>query len=186
MAADSGHGRIRIVMASLLTAAALAGCGQQQSKSAIPTGEQQLARLRKENPEANRLLHATPAAFKRRVRAAGGPLVVNQWASWCGPCRYEFPHFQRLAERYRGKVAFLGVDAKYSSADARKFLAKYPTPYAPLEDPTVQIARLFRGGRYWPTTAFYDARGDLAYTHSGAYRDESALDADIKRYALAQ
>lgn len=171
---------------AVFAATTVAACGQQASNSAIPAGKQQLAHLREQNPEANRLLHATPADFERRVRAARGPLVVNQWASWCGPCRVEFPHFQRLAERYRGKVAFLGVDAKDNSADARKFLAQFPTPYAHLEDPKAQIARVFRGGRYWPTTAFYDAHGKLAYTHSGAYRDESQLDADIKRYALAR
>ena len=112
--------------------------------------------------------------------------MVNQWASWCGPCRYEFPLFQRLAERYRGRVTFLGVDAKDNDDDARRFLARYPTPYGHLKDPDAKIARVFRGGRSWPTTAFYDSRGQLKYSHQGAYRDESQLDAYIRRYALGR
>ena len=173
----------RLVRCLVLVAAlAVAGCGEQESKSAIDT--QQLARLRRENPEASRLLPSSPADFQRRVRAAGGPMVVNQWASWCGPCRFEFPFFQRLAKRYRGRVTFLGVDAKDSAADARRFLAEFPTPYGHLEDPKATISREFHGGRSWPTTAFYRRDGTLNYTHQGSYRDEASLDSDIRRYAL--
>ncbi len=175
----------RSFAALLLIAASLVviACGKQSS-SAIRSDAQELARLRRENPEANRLLAATPADFERRIRSAGRPVLVNQWASWCGPCRYEFPFFQRLAQRYRGRVAFLGVDAKDNASDARRFLAEFPTPYAHLQDPRAAVSRLFHGGRSWPTTAYYRAGGKLVYTNQGAYRSEADLDADIRRYAL--
>src|SRR5438094_9105733 len=117
----------RSVAALLLIAASLVviACGKQSS-SAIRSDAQELARLRRENPEANRLLAATPADFERRIRSAGRPVVVNQWASWCGPCRYEFPFFQRLAQRYRGRVAFLGIDAKEDAYGERRVLAVVP------------------------------------------------------------
>jgi len=178
--------RLALLLALGLASTLPAACGQSESKSAISANQREIARLRRENPEASRLLASSPADFQRRVRAAHGPVVVNQWASWCGPCRYEFPLFQRLAERYRGRVTFLGVDAKDNDDDARRFLARYPTPYGHLKDPDAKIARVFRGGRSWPTTAFYDSRGQLKYSHQGAYRDESQLDADIRRYALGR
>jgi thiol-disulfide isomerase/thioredoxin len=173
---------VALVAASIL----LSACGQKESKSAISASQREIARLRQQNPEANRLLASSPADFRRRVRDARGPVVVNQWASWCGPCRFEFPMFQKLSERYRGRVTFLGVDAKDNDDDARQFLARYPTPYAHLKDPDAKIARVFRGGRSWPTTAYYDARGRLKYSHQGAYRDEPQLDGDIRRYALGR
>ncbi len=176
------------VLLGVLTALLLAACGTQEQRanpSAIRGDERSLVELRRVDPDANRLLAGGEDEFRRRIAAARGiPVVVNQWASWCGPCRAEFPFFQRLAQSYRGKVAFLGVNSRDSPGTARGFLSRYPTPYAHIEDPDGNVARLFRGGRAWPTTAFYDAAGKLSFTHQGAYRDEAALDANIRRYAL--
>ncbi|MDP9377323.1 MAG: TlpA family protein disulfide reductase, partial [Actinomycetota bacterium] len=54
---------------------------------------------------------------------------MNQWASWCGPCRYEFPFFATLARRYEGEVAFLGVNSQDSREPALKFLKRQPVPF---------------------------------------------------------
>jgi hypothetical protein len=96
----------------------------------------------------------------------------------------EFPFFARLAARYRGRVAFLGVDSQDSEAAARRFLRRHPTPFPHFFDPTTSVARIFEGGFAWPTTAFYDARGRLRRTHAGAYYSQAALDRDIRRHAL--
>lgn len=135
--------------------------------------------------QANALLDGGPRAFKARLAALrGAPVVVNQWASWCGPCRYEFPFFQRLARQYRGRVAFLGVDSEDARPAARQFLRKLPVPYPHYFDPDVSIARIFHGGQGWPTTAFYDRAGNLTFWHIGAYATQKKLDEDIQRYAL--
>lgn len=166
-------------------ALAVAGCTGGPAAPPTSVSRTLLARYRSEDPEAARLLGGGVTEFRRRLAAARGRgFVVNQWASWCIPCRREFPLFQRLAERYRGRVNFLGVDARDSAGDARKFLAEFPTPYPHLEDPQATIAREFRGGRAWPTTGFYSSDGRLRNSHQGAYPDERQLDADIRRYAL--
>jgi len=134
---------------------------------------------------ADTLIDGGPAAFKARLaRLKGTPVVVNQWASWCGPCRYEFPFFGSQAERLKGRVAFLGVNSKDARQDALDFLARYPVPFEHFFDADAAIARVFRGGRSWPTTAFYDAEGDLAFTRQGGYASEQDLVDDIERYAL--
>ena len=131
------------------------------------------------------LLSAGATAFKRQLAALRGhPVVVNQWASWCGPCKFEFPFFAQLAGRYRGRVAFLGVDSMDNSGDAVQFLRRHPVPYPSFSDPDASVARVFGGGRAWPTTAFYDARGKLAKTHFGAYATQAKLDEDIRKWAL--
>lgn len=135
--------------------------------------------------QANRLLDGGPPAYRSQLAALlGTPVVVNQWASWCGPCRFEFPFFQRLATRYRGRVAFLGVNAQDSRGAARRFLRRFPTPYPHFFDPSTAISREFRGGFAWPTTAFYDAKGKLRRSHAGGYRSQAQLERDIRAFAL--
>lgn len=143
------------------------------------------AELRKLERQANQILDGGPEAFKRRVaELRGHPIVANQWASWCPPCREEFPFFQRLAEKYRGRVAFIGVDSSDSRDEAQTFLEEFPTPYPHYFDPDLEVARVFEGGKAFPTTAFYDAEGELAFTRPGSYATEAQLDADIRRHAL--
>lgn len=135
--------------------------------------------------QGNEMLDGGPKAFRARLASLrGSPVVVNQWASWCGPCRFEFPFFARLARKYGGQVAFLGVDSQDNRDDARKFLRELPVPYPHYYDRDASIARVFGGGQAWPTTAFYDAAGDLTRTHPGAYATQGKLEADIREFAL--
>jgi hypothetical protein len=91
------------------------------------------------------------------------------------PCRAEFPIFQRLAEKYAGRVAFLGVDMQDGREAALAFMGELPTPYPHYFDEDTSISRLFGGGRVSPTTGFYDARGKLVFTHLGAYPPRDQL-----------
>jgi cytochrome c biogenesis protein CcmG, thiol:disulfide interchange protein DsbE len=172
---------------ALVAATTLAACGDA---TRVPSGPEHSAgaleaQLTKLHRESNRLLDGGPNAFKTRLAALrGAPVVVNQWASWCGPCRYEFPFFQRLAKRYGDQVAFLGVDSQDNRSAAQAFLKKFPVPYPHFYDKQGSVARVFRGGRSWPTTAFYASSGELAFTHVGSYATQAKLDEDIRRYAL--
>src|SRR3954470_4348318 len=133
-----------------------------------------------------RLLGGGPAAFKARLASLRGhPVVVNQWASWCGPCRAEFPHFQRLSLSLGKRVAFLGVDAMDNDGDAAAFLKRSPIAYPSYKDGDGKVAQVFNGVGPLPKTIFYSRSGKLQYVHVGQYRDEAALRRDISRYAGA-
>jgi cytochrome c biogenesis protein CcmG, thiol:disulfide interchange protein DsbE len=180
MSSGSASRLAAVIGAALVAGAMLAGCGgdQRSGSTAPPRPARALA------GQAGRLLAGGPPAFRAQLRALSGtPVVVNQWASWCGPCRYEFPFFARLAQRYAGRVAFLGVDAQDSRGAALRFLRRYPTPYPHYFDPSTAIAREFKGGFAWPTTAFYDAGGRLTETHAGGYASQVRLERDIRRFA---
>ena len=173
----------------MATAATLAACGSDPSQAptarpvdGAPTGKEPLRRLR---AEAGRLLEGGPRAFEQRLAELRGyPVVVNQWASWCDPCRAEFPFFRDQAEKLKGRVAFLGVNSQDSRSGAGAFLKELPVPFPHFYDGEATVARVFRGGRAWPTTAFYNAKGQLALTHQGAYATEAKLAADIQEYAV--
>jgi thiol-disulfide isomerase/thioredoxin len=132
------------------------------------------------------LVGGGPTAFKARLAGLRGhPVVVNQWASWCGPCRAEFPHFQKASLALGKRVAFLGVDSMDNDGDAAAFLKRYPIAYPSYKDGDGKVAQVFNGVGPLPKTVFYDARGKLQYVHVGQYRDAAALRRDISRYAGA-
>ncbi len=117
-----------------------------------------------------------------RVRALRGyPVVVNAWASWCGPCRTEFPLFAAASTRYGRQVAFLGADMNDSSGDARSFLAKHPVSYPSYPASDLSPLAVLQSV---PTTVFISPAGKVVGVHLGQYGTEAALDNDIQRYAL--
>jgi cytochrome c biogenesis protein CcmG, thiol:disulfide interchange protein DsbE len=122
-------------------------------------------------------------AFEAFVAKQDEPVVVNKWASWCGPCRAEFPYFRDLARKRKGEIVFVGVNSNDNDGDARDFLADNPVPYKHFSDPKLEIAASFNGVQAFPSTAFYDKRGELAFVHQGGYQSEEQLAEDIDRYA---
>ena len=137
--------------------------------------------------QGNELLPGGVEAYDKRTGALRGyPAVVNVWASWCGPCRFEFPHFQEAAARYGKRVAFLGVDTQDDDDAAATFLREEPVPYPSYTDPDEEIVESIGATLGLPDTAFYDRDGELAYLKQGPYDDAAELRADIERYALGQ
>ena len=123
-------------------------------------------------------------AFEARIeKERGTPVVVNKWASWCGPCRLEFPFFRAQAQKRKGEVVFLGVNSNDSRSDAEQFLEEEPVPFRHFEDPELKIAAAFNAVQAFPSTAFYDSKGKLAFVHQGGYPSEDELVEDIERYA---
>jgi thiol-disulfide isomerase/thioredoxin len=135
----------------------------------------------------SRLIPATRKTYNDELASLKGhPVVVNKWASWCAPCRGEFPVLQAMSAKYGKQVAFVGLDSQDNNADATKFLARFPVPYPSLVDRNSRISQDLGIAKYFPTTIFYDASGKQQYVHDGLYTSDDGLEADIRRYALGQ
>jgi cytochrome c biogenesis protein CcmG/thiol:disulfide interchange protein DsbE len=181
---------MRLAIASLACAALLAGCGSHP-KSAAPTKAAEAKAFAGSPPplaaihkDAGQLLRGGTSAFDQRLASLKGhPVVVNKWAAWCGPCRQEFPVFQKVSVEFGKRVAFLGVDSNDNDGDAKTFLKHFPVSYPSYSDPHVKIAASMDAVAAWPTTVIYNSRGKIVNTHFGPYTKASALAADIKRYA---
>src|SRR5215210_3489884 len=133
--------------------------------------------------QSAKLLPGGRSAFRRRLAELKGyDVVVNKWASWCTPCRTEFPFLQSLATSKGKKIAFIGVNSGDSLDPARRFLRAMPLPFPSYLDPDEDIAKSIRAPANYPVQVFFDRRGRLSYVHQGAYRRESDLAADMQRY----
>jgi cytochrome c biogenesis protein CcmG, thiol:disulfide interchange protein DsbE len=135
--------------------------------------------------QADKLLPGGTDAYEKRIAALKGyPVVANVWASWCGPCRFEFPVLQKLSARYGKRVAFLGVNSQDSNDTAASYLEEAPVPYPSYTDPDKKIADSIGATLGLPDTAFYDGAGKLVYLKQGPYAHDSELEEDVRRYAL--
>jgi cytochrome c biogenesis protein CcmG/thiol:disulfide interchange protein DsbE len=119
-----------------------------------------------------------------RVRLAdyaGRPVVLNFWASWCVPCRKEFPELRRVARRYRSDgLAVVGVTYRDLDDDARAFArrmgATWPLAAGGRGDP---VARDY-GVRFLPQTFFVDRDGTIVARSFGALSNDR-LQAQVEK-----
>jgi len=164
-----------IAIAAVAVAVAAGGGGEggvSQTSSAPRPSKAELNSLPKPLAEnismANVIVdEGVPALQDRLAKLRGYPVVVNQWASWCPPCRAEIPLFQKAAQQYQGKVAFLGIDMQDSRGRAEDFLSELPMPYPSIWDPDSAAISSLGGGQVSPTTALVDERGDVVFTRQG-------------------
>lgn len=135
--------------------------------------------------QGNQLLEGGTEAYEGRLGALRGyPVVVNVWASWCGPCQEEFPTFQELSAKYGKRVAFLGVNSEDEDASAKTFLREDPVPYPSYLDHHKEIAEAIGVPRGYPDTAFYDKRGELCALKQGPYFSQDELSEEVREFAL--
>jgi cytochrome c biogenesis protein CcmG, thiol:disulfide interchange protein DsbE len=96
----------------------------------------------------------------------GKAVVLNFWASWCGPCKAEAPALERLWKQYRSRgVVFIGIDTNDAAGDARRFLTAHGITYPVVSDKNGILAANSYGIADLPVTYFVDRRGRLVATH---------------------
>lgn len=135
--------------------------------------------------QANMLLNGGSSALHARLAALKGyPVVINKWASWCGPCKEEFGAFQQVAAEYGRRVAFLGIDSEDTSrAEAVAFLRSFPVSYPSYYDQSGELGEQITDSSATPTTVFI-ARDGHRFIWQGQFASVAKLREDVERYAL--
>lgn len=158
-------------LAALLLCLGLASCrdsGEKQGSAPAPVAQSTPDSVAPSGPE---ILPADADRVLAAVRESGGRAVlVNVWATWCIPCREEFPDLMRLRRTYRDR----GLELVLVSADwdeqlpaAKEFLAQhgvdFPTWQKTGDDMKFINTLSPRWGGALPATFLYDAKGELRY-----------------------
>jgi len=110
----------------------------------------------------------------------GTPVVLNFWASWCGPCSGELPYFEAVAQKSEGAIKVIAINLGESASTIQSFFGDY--------EPTMIVASDRNGEAfadyclaynntqgYIPFTLFVDSEGIVQYTKIGAFTSEAQL-----------
>ena len=144
--------------------------------SLVSVADAQAPAKRPPTPQAAvKVSQVDEVAFKKLLAPAGKPLLINFWATWCDPCREEFPDLVEIDKEYKGKIDFITIsldDLADINTTVPKFLAsmkaEMPAYLLKTADESAvisSISKTWAGGM--PFTALYNSRGELAYFREG-------------------
>jgi peroxiredoxin len=111
----------------------------------------------------------------------GRVVMVNFWATWCGPCRQEMPQLNKLYEKYRGSgFVLLGVNVDDDARNAASVASKIGVKFPVLLDTDKTVSKRYELATM-PSTVIIDRDGKVRYVHRG-YRDgfEDAYEKQIR------
>jgi peroxiredoxin len=97
----------------------------------------------------------------------GKVVMLNFWASWCGPCRQEMPLLDSMYKRYSSLgFTLVGVNVDANSKDAEAWLSKTPVSFPVLFDRESKVSAMY-DVKAMPSTVFIDRKGNVRYLHKG-------------------
>jgi peroxiredoxin len=97
----------------------------------------------------------------------GDVVMINFWASWCGPCRQEMPLLDSIYKQYKDLgFTLIGVNVEPDSGAANHWLQQTPVSYPILYDTQSKVSKLYQV-QAMPTTVIIDRKGMVRYVHRG-------------------
>ena len=118
-------------------------------------------------PAPDFTLRAMDGPNMRLQEQRGRVVMINFWATWCGPCRQEMPHLNRLYEKYRASgFVLLGVNVDDDTRNAAEVATKLGVKFPVLLDTDKRVSKLYDLSTM-PSTVIIDRDGKVRYVHKG-------------------
>ena len=109
----------------------------------------------------------------------GTPVVLNFWATWCGPCRAELPYFEAVAQESEGEIKVIAINVGESASTVQTFFGDYePTMIVALDENRevfVNYCQEDNPRGYIPITFFVDSEGIVKHIKIGAFQTKTEL-----------
>jgi thiol-disulfide isomerase/thioredoxin len=164
----------------------LAGCGQETSAlpgNGVVVDCSSIAIVTTKNDAS--LLKCLDGKSTVDIGQIKGPVLVNVWGSWCGPCKEEMPIFVDFYGKYKEKVSLIGISVEEANVqNARDFVELYGMSWPNLNDPDGSTRGTL--GMGVPITLFIDAQGKVAFRKIGVVTTIEELERDTQKYLGVQ
>jgi len=170
--------RLSLLFIVLLLIGIAAGCGSQASSQATPAA-QELPAPRVGYPAPDFTLTDLEGKRWTLSELRGKPILLNFWATWCYPCRFEMPAIGAVYERFvdQGFVV-VAVNVLESRDRAAAFAEEFGLTFPVLLDSSGKVADAYQA-RFIPTSFFVDREGVINDKHMGAMTEEA-----IEKYLM--
>ncbi|MEP6902286.1 MAG: TlpA disulfide reductase family protein [Actinomycetota bacterium] len=157
------------------------GIFAQKTKSKTVKSKVQTVKTPPKQIVSAKVTQIDEVGLKTAIKPNGKPLLINFWATWCDPCREEFPDLVKIDADYKGKIDFITVsldDLVEINRDVPKFLADMkaamPAYLLKVEDEGAVIGSItkdWQGGL--PFTILYNEKGEIAYFRQGKVKTDT-------------
>lgn len=114
----------------------------------------------------------------------GKPVLINFWATWCGPCATEMPAIQKVYQQYSSQFVVLAVNANEPASDIQNFLKDKGLTFDILLDPGGKVQDLYRL-RGYPTSLFIDSNGVIRAEFIGPMGEGQLVD-NLKKVGVGE
>jgi thiol-disulfide isomerase/thioredoxin len=142
------------------------GSGFLFNRLSANAGGESLQAPAKSSPAPDFQLEALDGSSFKLANLRGQPVLINFWATWCGPCQQEMPLLQQYYQKYKADLVVLAVNNDEPKPDVQAYVTNLNLTFPVLLDPGMKVEDLYQV-RAFPTTFFVDKSGTIRYQHIG-------------------
>jgi thiol-disulfide isomerase/thioredoxin len=150
----------------------------------LPTGKRVPNAFGVGNPASSFTLNDLEGNLIHLDEFKGKPVLINFWATWCGPCRFEMPAIQSRYNEYGDELVVIAINFDETERVVQQFVDELGLSFIVLLDPGGTVQRDYRV-RAYPTTYFLDEESVVKFQHIG-YMSEVQLDQYLAQIGVGE